>query len=52
MQTWVGAEAYTMLGPPQQLKPEDKKVLLTMVLFWAGVYTWLVSDSPGFWQNF
>lgn len=38
MQTWVGAEAYAMLGP-QQLKPEDKKGLLTMVLFWSwGIY--------------
>lgn len=39
MQTWVGAEACAMLGPPQQLKPEDKKGLLTMVLFWGwGIY--------------
>lgn len=39
MQTWVGAEAYATLGPPQQLKPEDKKGLLTVVLFWSwGIY--------------
>lgn len=56
VQTWVRSETYAMLGPTQQQKHEEglrtRKAFLPWCYSGAGIYTWLVSDCPGFWQNF
>lgn len=53
MQTWMGAAAYVILGPSQQLEPPrtKKDCVLPWCYSGAGACSWLVSDSLGFLRS-